>query len=176
MCYSVTMEDVKYTIVSSTNRVGSNTLKVARQIAEMLEAKGVRAGLLTLEGLDLNGRTPELAMIEESFLFPVSKFIFVAPEYNGSYPGVLKTMMDMTDIKRAWWGKKAMLTGVSTGRAGNLRGMEHLTGTLNYLKVAVLPNRLPISVVDKLMDADGVIRDEATLQALSAQLDEFIVF
>jgi hypothetical protein len=54
--------------------------------------------------------------------------------------------------------------------------MEHLTGTLNYLKVAVLPNRLPISVVDKLMDADGVIRDEATLQALSAQLDEFIVF
>lgn len=170
------MENSIYTIISSTNRVGSNTLRVARLIAKMLEDKGVPAGLVSLEGLDLNGRSPELIRLEETFLFPARKFIFVAPEYNGSYPGALKTMIDMTDIKRAWWGKKAMLTGVSTGRAGNLRGMEHLTGTLNYLKVAVLPNRLPVSVVDKLMDQDGIIRDEATLQALSAQLDEFIVF
>jgi hypothetical protein len=54
--------------------------------------------------------------------------------------------------------------------------MEHLTGVLNYLKVTVHPNRLPISVVDKLMDADGRIRDEATLAALHAQLDEYLRF
>jgi NAD(P)H-dependent FMN reductase len=85
-------------------------------------------------------------------------------------------VIDLSDIRRVWWGKKAMLTGVSTGRAGNLRGMEHLTGILNYLKVTVHPNRLPISVVDKLMDGDGRIRDEATLAALHAQLDGFLRF
>jgi NAD(P)H-dependent FMN reductase len=84
--------------------------------------------------------------------------------------------MDLSDIRRVWWGKKAMLTGVSTGRAGNLRGMEHLTGILNYLKVTVMPNRLPISTVDRLMDGEGRIRDEATLAALSTQLDEFLRF
>ncbi|MCE2833924.1 MAG: NADPH-dependent FMN reductase [bacterium] len=168
------MDNVNITIISATNRAGSNTLRVARQIEGMLLERGVRAGLLTLEGLDLNGRTETLYRIERELLFPARKFIFVAPEYNGSYPGSLKTMIDLTDIKQAWWGKKAMLTGVSTGRAGNLRGLEHLTGTLNYLKVTVLPNRLPISVVDKLMDADGVIRDESTLAAMSAQIDEFL--
>lgn len=168
------MDNVNITIISATNRAGSNTLRVSRQIEGMLLERGVRAGLLTLEGLDLNGRTETLYQIERELLFPARKFIFVAPEYNGSYPGSLKTMIDLTDIKQAWWGKKAMLTGVSTGRAGNLRGLEHLTGTLNYLKVTVLPNRLPISVVDKLMDADGVIRDESTLAAMSAQIDEFL--
>lgn len=168
------MDNVNITIISATNRAGSNTLRVARQIEGMLLERGVRAGLLTLEGLDLNGRTETLYRIERELLFPARKFIFVAPEYNGSYPGSLKTMIDLTDIKQAWWGKKAMLTGVSTGRAGNLRGLEHLTGTLNYLKVTVLPNRLPISVVDKLMDAEGVIRDESTLAAMSAQIDEFL--
>jgi NAD(P)H-dependent FMN reductase len=168
------MDNVNITIISATNRAGSNTLRVSRQIEGMLLERGVRAGLLTLEGLDLNGRTETLYQIERELLFPARKFIFVAPEYNGSYPGSLKTMIDLTDIKQAWWGKKAMLTGVSTGRAGNLRGLEHLTGTLNYLKVTVLPNRLPISVVDKLMDAEGVIRDESTLAAMSAQIDEFL--
>lgn len=170
------MENFEITIISATNRVGSNTLKVARLIEQMLKEKGVQAGCFSLEGLDLNGKTPALHELEAQYLFPSEKFIIVSPEYNGSYPGALKTMIDLTDIKKAWWGKKAMLTGVSTGRAGNLRGMEHLTGTLNYLKVTVLPNRLPISVVDKLMDAEGVIRDEATLASISTQLDEFIRF
>lgn len=170
------MNNVNITIISATNRVGSNTLKVARQIEQMLQEKGETAGFITLEGLDLNGRSEPLERLEQELLIPAHKFIIVAPEYNGSYPGSLKTMIDMTNIKKAWWGKKAMLTGVSTGRAGNLRGMEHLTGTLNYLKVTVLPNRLPISVVDKLMDEAGLIRDEATLSAMSAQLDEFLTF
>jgi NAD(P)H-dependent FMN reductase len=170
------MENFDITIISATNRAGSNTLKVARLIELMLAEKGRQAGFFSLEGLDLNGKTPALHHLEETLLFPAQKIIIVSPEYNGSYPGALKTMIDLTDIKKAWWGKKAMLTGVSTGRAGNLRGMEHLSGTLNYLKVTVLPNRLPISVIDKLMDAEGVIRDEATLAAISAQLDEFIRF
>jgi NAD(P)H-dependent FMN reductase len=170
------MENFEITIISATNRIGSNTLKIASLIEQMLRERGVNAGLLSLEGLELNIKSEALVQLEQNYLFPVQKFVIVVPEYNGSYPGSLKTMIDLTDIKKAWWGKKAMLTGVSTGRAGNLRGMEHLTGTLNYLKVAVLPNRLPISVVDKLMDAEGVMRDEATLAAISAQLDEFLKF
>jgi len=165
-----------HTIISGTDRVGSNTLKVARQLQSLLRGKGVDASLVSLEGMPLSGRSDALARLEDDFLAPASHLLFVVPEYNGSFPGCLKTVMDLSDIRRAWWGKKAMLTGVSTGRAGNLRGMEHLTGVLNYLKVTVMPNRLPISTVDRLMDGEGRIRDVATLEALSAQLDEFLRF
>ena len=167
---------MSYTIISGTARKGSNTLKVSTQIQAMLRSRGVEAGLVSLEGLDLNRKTEALAELEATWLVPARKFILVVPEYNGSYPGSLKSMIDLSDIRNVWWGKKAMLTGVSTGRAGNLRGMEHLTGTLNYLKVTVLPNRLPISVVDKLMDENGIITDTATLQALDALIGEFMEF
>ena len=165
-----------YTILSGTNRVGSNTLKVAVSVRDMMRAKGLETNLVSLEGLDLNRKCEKLAGLEAEILVPTRKFIIVVPEYNGSYPGSLKTVIDLSDIRNVWWGKKAMLTGVSTGRAGNLRGMEHLTGTLNYLKVTVLPNRLPISVVDRLMDPEGRLTDPSTLTALGAQLDEFIAF
>ena len=167
---------MKYTIISGTNRNGSNTLKVAMQYQQMLGAKGVKAALVSLEGLDLNEKSSQLQKLEEDVLIPTDKFIIVLPEYNGSYPGSLKTMIDMSDIRKVWWGKKALLTGVSTGRAGNLRGMDHLTGALNYLKVHVHHNKLPISSVDKLLNHGGVITDASTITAMEHQVEEFLAF
>ena len=60
--------------------------------------------------------------------------------------------------------------------AGNLRGMEHLTGTLLYLKMIVHPNRLPISQVDKLLNTNGVLEDAATLNVIGQQIEDFITF
>ena len=165
-----------YTIISGTNRAASNTLKIARQYKELLLRKGVEAQLLSLEGLNVLERNPVFEEIERELLIPAPKFIFISPEYNGSIPGVLKAMFDISDIERAWWGKKALLTGVSTGRAGNLRGMEHLTGILNYMKVTVHHNKLPISMVNTLLDGNGEISDSRTLETVNRQLEEFMEF
>lgn len=167
---------MEYTIISATNRKDSNTLKIAEAYRDLLAERGIQARLLTLEGLNVLDRGEELEEVEKQFLIPADKFIFIVPEYNGSFPGILKALMDNSDIRRAWWGKKALLTGVSTGRAGNLRGLEHLTGILHYLKVSVHHNKLPISVVDKLLDEQGKLVDPATLAVIGEQLDEFISF
>ena len=167
---------MKYTIISGTNRSGSNTLKVARQYRDLLKNKGVEATVVSLEGVDLNQKTQDWADVEREVLVPTDKFIFILPEYNGSFPGALKTVIDMSDHRKVWSGKKALLTGVSTGRAGNLRGMDHLTGSLNYLHVNVHPNTLPISTVDKLLNGAGEITDQPTLSAINQQLEQFIHF
>ena len=167
---------MEYTIISATNRKDSNTLKIAEAYRDLLAERGIQARLLTLEGLNVLDRGEDLEEVEKQFLIPADKFIFIVPEYNGSFPGILKALMDNSDIRRAWWGKKALLTGVSTGRAGNLRGLEHLTGILHYLKVSVHHNKLPISVVDKLLDEQGKLVDPATLVVIGEQLDEFISF
>jgi NAD(P)H-dependent FMN reductase len=114
--------------------------------------------------------------MENRFLIPAKKFIIIMPEYNGSYPGILKLMIDNTDVAKAWANKKVLLTGVSTGRAGNLRGMEHLTGSLLHMKMIVHHNRLPISQVTKLMNEQFQFNDQATLQAIQVQLDDFLTF
>jgi chromate reductase, NAD(P)H dehydrogenase (quinone) len=132
--------------------------------------------MLTLEGMDLSGHNPEFAEMEKQKLLPSSKMIFIAPEYNGSIPGVLKTMLDLSDYKRTWQWKKALLVGISTGRSGNVRGLEHLTSILNYMKVIVHPNKLPISSVHKMLNGKHAIEDAETLIAINIQIDEFIKF
>ena len=164
------------TIISGSCREDNNTKKVALEYQRILREKGIDAALLSLDEIEVVYRDKQFERMERDFLVPASKFIIVMPEYNGSYPGILKLMIDNTDIKKAWWNKKALLTGVATGRAGNLRGMEHLTGSLLHMKIFVHPNRLPISMVDKLMDEDNRFTDKGTIAAIHAQLDEFLTF
>ena len=163
-----------YLIISGTNRLGSNTLKVAKEYQRLLKERSIEAVLLSLEGLNLLTRDADFEKIENELIVPTDNYIFISPEYNGSFPGALKMLFDTGKTHAVWWHKKALLTGVSTGRAGNLRGMDHLASVLNYVKVMVHHNRLPISSVDKLIDEEGHFTDENTLDAINQQLDEFI--
>jgi len=163
------------TIISGTNR-DNNTKKVAFEYQRLLKEKGKETCLLALDEQDVFIRNERFIKMENEFLIPAEKIIIIMPEYNGSYPGILKLMIDNTDIRKAWWHKKVLLTGVSTGRAGNLRGMDHLTGSLLYLKMIVHPNRLPISVIDRLMDENNHFSDAGTLKAIDVQLEEFLKF
>ena len=165
-----------YLVISGTNRIDSNTIKVANQYKYLLDQNNIPAKLLSLVGLNVLERNQAFKEIENELLIPAQKFIFISPEYNGSFPGVLKAMFDISDVKKVWAGKKALLTGVSTGRAGNLRGMEDLTGILHFMRVVVHPNKLPISIVDKLFNESGMIGDRPTMKAIETQLEEFISF
>jgi len=162
------------TIISGTNRKNSYTNKIAREYRSILQQKGIEAGILSLEDLDLLHYGGEMERIEQEVLIPTTHFIIISPEYNGSFPGVLKLLIDNSRFRETWFHKKALLTGVATGRAGNLRGMDHLADVLNYIKITVHPNKLPISVVNSIVDGDGKIIDENTLKAIQQQLDEFI--
>ncbi len=165
-----------YTIISATNRIGSHTEKVAKQYQKLLKGKNIDSKLFSLKNLNVLEKNSDFLQAENEFLIPAQKFIFIMPEYNGTFPGVLKAMIDISDIKKSWWYKKALLVGLSTGRAGNLRGMDQITSVLNYMKMIVHHDKLPISVIDKVMDDDGTIINKNTLQAIDQQLNEFINF
>ncbi len=163
-----------YTIISGTNRAGSNTLKVARQYQAIFKAKGIDVDILSLENLNVSAKNAQFDKIENELLLPTQNFIFITPEYNGSFPGVLKMMFDISRPNLIWWHKRAMITGISSGRAGNLRGNDHLSSILNFLKISVLPSMLPISSIDTLMDNNGNIIEPNTLKAIHLQIDDFI--
>ncbi len=164
------------TVISGTNRRDSMTLRVAKLYYAMLKEKHDDVQLLSLEQLKVWERGEELLKVEKELLIPTQKFVFVMPEYNGSFPGILKTMIDNSDIKKCWWHKKAMMAGVADGRAGNLRGMEHMTNILHYPKMNVLYNKVPISRINDEVSKEGVILKPATEQVIKEQIEEFLVF
>lgn len=162
------------TIISGTNRKNSNTHKIAKEYQRILQEKGIQAGLFSLEGKDLLHYNDDFKKIEEKMIIPTSHFIIISPEYNGSFPGILKMLFDTSRSHEIWYHKKALLTGVASGRAGNLRGMDHLADVLNFVKITVHPNKLPISTINKIISPEGKIIDEGALKAINLQLDEFI--
>lgn len=164
------------TIISGTNRSDSMTLRLASHYHKLLSEKNSNVQLISLENIPVWERGPELLQLEKDYLIPAEKFVFIMPEYNGSIPGILKLMMDNSDIKKCWWYKKAMLTGVADGRAGNLRGLDHLTNILNYMKMNVFYNKIPLSRINEEISSEGEILKPATAKAIEQQVNDFLQF
>ncbi len=165
-----------YTIISGTNRIGSKTKLVAIQYQALLAQKGIAAQVLDLEWLKSTEKNEEFLKIEKEILIPTTKFIIITPEYNGAFPGIFKLLVDLCDIKQVWNGKKVLLTGVASGRAGNNRGLDFLTNIFNYLKAHTFYNKIPLSQIESELTPEGTFGKEATLQTIQAQIEGFINF
>ena len=164
------------TIISGTNRADSNTLKIATHYYNLLKNTQQQVHLLSLLNLEVHYRSEELQRIENELLIPSERFVIIVPEYNGSYPGIFKTMMDNTDIRKCWWYKKALLVGVADGRGGNLRGLDDLSNVLHYLRVNVFYNKLPISKINEELNADGLIQQPILKDAIDQQIKGFLAY
>jgi len=152
------------------------TLRTAKHYYKLLSEQTDKVQLLSLEHKQVWERGAEMLALEKEYLIPAGKFVLIMPEYNASFPGILKVMIDNSDIKKCWWHKKAMLVGLSDGRAGNLRGLEHMTSILHYMKVHVLYNKLLLSKVNEEIDRDGNLLKQETEKIINEQIEEFLKF
>jgi NAD(P)H-dependent FMN reductase len=178
------------TIISGTNRKNSGALQFAQYYKKIIATRTDEpVKLLALEEIPHDWFHPDmyskgkisrsLVDIQDAFILPATKFLFVIPEYNGGFPGVLKLFIDACSVRKYaenFQGKKAALAGIASGRAGNLRGMDHLTGILHYLGAVVMPNKLPISSINKLTDDEGNLVDKETIGVIEKHVEEFLAF
>lgn len=172
-----------FLVIAGTNRPGSNTRKVAEFYKAELQKVAQSVHFLSLEELPPDfafqdlwvEKSPSMNSIINERIAPTSKFIFVMPEYNGGFPGVLKTFIDCVP-PRLFHGKKAGLIGVATGKAGGLRPMDQFTNVLNYLKVNVLYAKPKLSEIDKAMSPDGFITDDRIRSMLSEHAALMVAF
>ncbi len=169
------------TVICGTNRENSYTRVVAEHVQRELKKMGVSCELLDVSDLPVDfhinnevfGDGPsEYSNLLDRCVSSAQKFVFITPEYNGSFPGITKSFLDSFRPARIR-GKKAALIGVSSGRAGNLRGMEHLTGVLNYLGVLVLPFKPALAHCNQLIDLETkTITDQKTVDLLGSLLGQ----
>ncbi|HQV77485.1 MAG TPA: NAD(P)H-dependent oxidoreductase [Chitinophagales bacterium] len=172
------------TIFHATARPNSYSRKIADLYSNLLTQKEIEHRLFTLESVKdsifnhtyQDEKTIQQVEIEDTILAPTTKFIFVVPEYNGSFPGMFKAFIDATDLKKCFFNKKACLVGVAEGRAGNLRGMEHLTNIFNHIKMNVLHLKIPISQVSHHFDENGNFTNTEILKLCDAQINSFLEF
>jgi chromate reductase len=182
---------MSYLVICGTNRSNARTRVVALSIVKILKEIAGEGSVKYYDLQDFpmtsvydemyNGKREHIFnQIQDEIFVPSSKWIIIAPEYNGGFPGVLKVLIDTLSVRKAketFHFKKALLLGVADGRAGNLRGIEQLTGLLNYMKMIVYPVKQPLSQVSKLLNEDqSELVDNDTIQLYHNLIQDFHAF
>jgi NAD(P)H-dependent FMN reductase len=171
------------TVISGTNRPNSNTRKVAGLVHGMLSQHG-EANVL----LDLAELPPEIfdssayAAKPESFasfqeaVLSTNGVLTVVPEYNGSFPGVLKYFIDMLRFPDSLYEKPAAFVGLSAGRWGGVRAVEQLAMVFQYRNAHLFGRRCFIPGINKALDDTGHFTDPETADRLRRTVLDFAAF
>ncbi|MEM7298182.1 MAG: NAD(P)H-dependent oxidoreductase [Bacteroidota bacterium] len=172
------------TIIIGTNRANSNSRKVALHYEEILKSHDVETTLIDLATLPADfmtsalyenlGTNPEFNPIMDH-MKQAQKFVFIVPEYNGSFSGALKVFLDALEFPGTLKGKKCALLGVSGGIQGGVMAMSHLTDIFNYLGMHVLANKPKLMSINSKLE-DDKITDETSLRRMNEQAEALISF
>ena len=170
-------------IISGTDRPNSNTLKVAKWLqAHYQSLKGVDVDLIDLTQLKLSDvadgdyfkgpRGTYLAAVER--VTRAEGLVIVVPEYNGSYPGILKLFIDYWRYPDTFEHRPVAMIGLGT-RWGGLRPVEHLQQALGYRNSYVFPNRVFLTHIKEVLKG-GTITDPVLVDLLHVQSREFVKY
>ncbi len=176
------------TIIAGSNREGNLTSRIGDIYFDKLKSKYKgEVKLLNIElmpsGVLNSGMyevtNPWIEQVKNEFIVPAEKFVFIIPEYNGTFPGALKLFIDSLsskDADKSFFEKKAALVGLSAGKFGNWLGLEHFGVVLNYLKVNVFYQKVSISDVWSYLNVKKEYNDPKTENYIDKQINGFINF
>lgn len=99
-------------------------------------------------------------------------FIMVTPEYNHSFPAVLKNAIDY--VGEGWYRKPVGLVGYSEGMSAGIRAVEQLKPVLVHLQMAPISKALYFPEADNAFNDQGQPKDAKTLVKLEKFLDELL--
>lgn len=171
------------TVISGTNRPGSNTRKIAQLALESLRASGADVELLDLadlpieifEGSAYAGKPASFEPFQEAVL-ATDGIVAVIPEYNGAYPGVMKYFIDMLRFPDSLYEKAAAFIGLSAGPWGAVRAVEQLEMVFQYRHAHLCGRRVFIPNVGQAIGDDGSFADEVLERRFDESLATFVDF
>lgn len=174
----------KIIIICGTNRNDSVSYQIAKLYQGLLNDIKCPNELIDLSDLpndfafsalyDNAGKNEAFNHFRE-IMADAKKFVFIVPEYNGSFPGVLKTFIDGLKFPHTFKGKKCALVGVSSGVQGAGLALSHLTDIFHYCGTEVLSLKPKLSHIEKHFD-NGDITNELYRQLLDEQVGKFLEF
>lgn len=161
-------ESVRYLVFSASLRAESLNSRLARLAASTIEAHKGTVDLAAMEDFD----TPSYDQdIQDSEGFPPNAenfrhrleasdaFVIVSPEYNASFPGVLKNAIDWVSRFRLqpFNARHSLLLSASPSMVGGNRGLWALRVPLEHLGARVFPDMFSLAQAHQAFDPAGRI-------------------
>ena len=173
---------MRIAVVCGTNREGALSRTLATEVAQSYRQLGHEVDELDMEELPSEAlaataykqKSPTIQALIDRFLASDGA-VFVIPEYNGSYPGVLKLFVDMLPFPEGFDARPCAFLGLAAGQFHGLRAVEHFQGVAGYRNAYIYPRRLFIGdSYSKFVD--GKLSDDKLTDRLKQQADGFLKF
>ena len=169
-------------VVCGTNREGALSRTLAAEVAQCYRQLGHQVDNLDMAELPPEAlaataykeKTPAIQALIERFL-ACDGAVFVIPEYNGSYPGVLKLFVDMLPFPEGFDARPCAFIGLAAGQFKALRAVEHFQQVAGYRNAHLFPRRLFIGDSFNAF-IDGELADDELSRRLREQAAEFADF
>lgn len=150
-------------VLAGTTREQRKSILAARFVAEIgatfedIETELIDPKDFTFpgDGNDPEGKDPRYTAITER----ADGFFIVTPEYNHSFPGSLKRMLD-SELKN-YIHKPVAYAGVSAGQWGGVRAIEALVNTVREMGLISTFTDMHFPKINEVFDADGNLLNEA---------------
>lgn len=171
------------TIISGTNRPGSNTHKIAARVEASYKTLGANAQVLDLAGLPADIFSPtsyaekpaEFKRFSDAILAS-DGLVVITPEYNGGMPGILKYFIDMLPFPESFESRPVCFVGLAAGIWGALRPVEQLQAIFGYRNAYIFPERVFIPGVGAMLDDSGNFANADIEKRLEKQSARFVSF
>jgi NAD(P)H-dependent FMN reductase len=171
------------TVISGTNRPESKTSTVAGLVLEALTKNDEPTQLVDLSELpDELFASSSYASKPDSFaphqeaILSTDGILTVVPEYNGSFPGVLKYFIDMLRFPDSLYEKPAAFIGISAGPWGAVRAVEHIEMVFQYRHAHLFGRRCFIPGINQALDEAGRLTDPEIEERLVTMVTGFADF
>lgn len=163
-------------VILGTSRKGRASAHAARFVADQIRRRpGIVTEVLDVAEMALPiddaGEAIKDTSISEK-LCKADALVIVSPEYNHSFPGLLKHMLD--GYLKEYIHKAAGIVGVSAGAFGGTRGIQDLLPVLRELGLVAIFWDVNIGPVSKVFDENGRLVDEALVRRTEKFLDELM--
>ena len=173
---------MKIAIISASTRTGRQSHKVALGLELALSKfENISTELIDLKtaNLPLFEETMEKASTNQNDikklhaqLNAADAFLFVTPEYNGSYSSALQNMVD--HYPKSTFAKKAVgIVTVTSGALGGMRAALHLQQFILAFWAIPCPQMLLVPSVQNKFDETGNLLDENFTKNISSFLNDF---
>lgn len=170
-------------LIVGTNRPGSSTFQVARQVESIYQNLGVSVRMLDLALLPAacfmpeaySAKPPAFKEFADTILAS-DGLVVVTPEYNGGAPGVLKYFIDLLKFPESFDRRPVCFIGLSAGTWGGLRPVEQMQQVFGFRNAFIYPERVFIPKIHELVDDIGRLTDPEILRRLRVQAVGFVDF
>jgi NAD(P)H-dependent FMN reductase len=170
------MRPLSIPVILGTARKGRMSAPAARFIYGQLQKRdGVASGLIDIATLNLPVDDAGEAIKDPRFSAAMEHsdaVVIVTPEYNHSFPGLLKHVLD--SCLKEYIHKAAGIVGVSAGSYGGARVIENLVPVVRELGLVCIFWDVNFGPAQKAFDGNGQLIDPAYIRRTDQFLDELV--